>query len=153
MGESGSLAHGWRMIEVDAEVWEAIRAAAEPFVDQAPNDVLRRILLQGPATPPTPSACSSAPVGRPGRLPGALARAIGSGALLPGDVLVHRQPQRDRTFHATITADGWIRVPGPDPDDFSTPSAALHALTGSAFNGWLSWRVERTGRRLEAYRS
>lgn len=39
-----------RDIQVDDEVFEALRRRAEPFVDRDPNDVLRRLLLSGQET-------------------------------------------------------------------------------------------------------
>lgn len=132
-------------IKVDGEVYAAIQARAQPFVDKTPNDVLRRELLNG-AAPVLPAGSA------PHRKPGVLHPAIGNGSLRPGDVLICSQPRRKRTFRAAVTADGWIAVIDPPHGDFARPSPALRACTGGQINGWFNWIVERTGRPLQDYR-
>lgn len=133
-----------KTIRVDGEVWEALQAVAQPFVDQSPNDVLRRLLLGGTAGQPAPT--------RPSRRPGALMAALEDGSLRPGDALVCEQPRRKRTFRAEVTADGWIKTLSPAVGEFAKPSPALGACTGGAINGWGNWVHERTGRMLQEFR-
>jgi hypothetical protein len=132
------------MIKVDGEVYAAIQARAQPFVDKTPNDVLRRELLNGVAPVPAGSA--------PHRKPGALRPALGKGILRSGDVLVCSQPRRKRTFRAVVTSDGWIALTDPPHDEFDRPSPALRACTGGQINGWANWIVQRTGKPLQDYR-
>jgi hypothetical protein len=136
---------GSHMIEIDADVWAAIRAEAEPFVDQTPNSVLRRVLGEGMPRPVPTGAGTH-------RGAGALKATLDRGALRPGDLLLCIQPRRKRTFRATVTADGWIAVIDPPNGEFDRPSPALRACTGGQINGWTNWIVDRTGKPLEDYR-
>lgn len=133
-----------RTIEIDLEVWEALQAMAKPFVDKSPNDVLRRLVLDG--------AMKSLMSAKPARNPGALLPAIEQGSIRPGDQLICEQPRRKRTFRAEVTSDGWIRVTEPDVGEFAKPSPALTACTGAAINGWGYWMHERTRRPLQTFR-
>ncbi|MFE3994260.1 hypothetical protein ACFXPW_21590 [Streptomyces goshikiensis] len=109
-----------RPIDIDDEVFAFLQSHSEPLVD-TPNDVLRRLLLDGgdPATE---------------RRPGDLAPLIKAGLLKAGDVLVHHQPRRGLTHEAVVTADGWIEI--EDGRSFSKPSPALKAQTGTEINGY-----------------
>jgi hypothetical protein len=139
---------GWHTIKVDGEVWEAIHADAKPFVDHIPNDVLRRRLL----TETMSASGTAAPLAAPARKRGALKTALDKGTLFAGEVLICEQPRRKRRFRAKVTSDGWIAVTDPDIGEFSRPSPALRACTGSQINGWGYWVVDRTGEVLETYR-
>jgi len=130
-------------IKIDTEVWEALQAMAQPFVDKSPNDVLRRVVLNG--------GHRSSPA-KPSRKPGALMGAIEDGSLQPGDKLICEQPRRKRTFRAEVTADGWIKVIDPDLGEFDKPSPALGACTGGAINGWGNWVHEDSGDVLQKFR-
>jgi hypothetical protein len=138
-------ASGWHTIKVDGDVLQALRDAAQPFIDHEPNDVLRRQFLtgDGASVAPPPSE----------RKPGALAEAIRKGTLKAGERLICEQPRRKRTFRAEVTAEGWIAVIDPDMGEFAKPSPALQACTGGAINGWGNWIVERTRQRLQDYRN
>ncbi|GAA3372167.1 hypothetical protein GCM10017744_102580 [Streptomyces antimycoticus] len=127
-----------RTIEVDDEVFAYLQRHGEPLVD-SPNDVLRRLLLNGGAPPADPA-----------RRPGALMFILEVGLLQPGDELEHHQPRRRRTHTATVTADGWVEL--PDGRVFAQPSPALKAQTGSEINGWGQYKHVRSGKRLQELR-
>src|SRR6266567_2949831 len=122
----------WRQIEVDDDVYAFLEGAAQPFVDKTPNDVLRRVLFSGAPAPEVPGE------------EGDLKPLISSGALLPDDKLVHHQPRKGRTFHATVTAEGLIET--TSGRRYKSPSPALKEYVGHDINGWGNWIVERTGK-------
>lgn len=128
----------WRQIDVDEEVYTFLQGEAQPFVDNTPNDVLRRILLGGLSTP-TPTGTA-----------GDLKPLIESGALHEGDRLVHHQPRKGRTFHATVTAEGFIET--DSGRRYKSTSPALKEYVGHDINGWDNWNVERTGETLQSIR-
>ncbi|MEV6133140.1 hypothetical protein AB0M05_41180 [Streptomyces violaceusniger] len=128
-----------RTIEVDDEVFAYLQRHGEPLVD-SPNDVLRRLLLNG-ATPPADQA----------RRPGALMYILEAGLLQPGDELEHHQPRLRQTHTAKVTADGWVEL--PDGRAFPRPSPALKVQTGSEINGWGQYTHVRSGRRLQELRN
>ncbi|MBS2533218.1 hypothetical protein KGQ20_10570 [Catenulispora sp. NF23] len=123
-----------RKIEIDDEVWASLQALAIPFTDRDPNDVLRRVLLSRPPTPTAPAK------------PGVLLPLLKSGALRPGDRLVHHQPRKKRTFYAEVTDDGCLQI--DDGRRFAEPSPALKAYVGREASGPREWVLERTGQRL-----
>jgi len=127
----------YKQVEVDAEVYAVLEREARAFVDKTPNDVLRRLLL-GKAPEPTS--------GKPGDLMPLLL----DGRLKAGDVLVHHQSRKRRTFRAVVTADGYIQL--DNGGKFAAPSPALSACVGSQINGWYQWTVERTGQKLKDLR-
>ncbi|CAM5671317.1 hypothetical protein [Streptomyces mordarskii] len=127
-----------RTIEIDDEVFAYLQRHGEPLVD-SPNDVLRRLLLNG-GTPPAD----------PARRSGALMFILEAGLLQPGDELEHHQPRLRRTHKATVTADGWVEL--PDGRSFPQPSPALKAQTGSEINGWGQYMHVPSGRRLQDLR-
>jgi hypothetical protein len=85
-------------IEIDGDVWEALKAEAEPFVD-SPNDVLRRqfgldeVPAGNEADPPEPAAAPRAPRRSSRRAPRRASsngkpagrKRAPRGSLLPGD--------------------------------------------------------------------
>ncbi|MFI5783011.1 hypothetical protein [Nocardia sp. NPDC051570] len=123
-----------RKIDVDDDVFAYLADAAEPFVETTPNDVLRRILLPDKAA------------GSPSGTTGMLTPLISEGKLNPGDRLVHHQPRKQRTFHATVASDGFIEL--DNGLRFAAPSPALRECVGNQINGWENWVVERINRPL-----
>ncbi|KIX79022.1 hypothetical protein SF23_03195 [Streptomyces sp. MBRL 10] len=113
-----------RSIEIDDEVFAFLQSRSEPLVD-TPNDVLRRLLLQG---------TEGLTEGPEDRRPGDLMPFITAGLLKAGDKLIHVQPRRGLTHEATVTADGWLEI--EDGRAFSKPSPALKAQTGVDINGY-----------------
>jgi hypothetical protein len=109
------------------------RPSARPSDDKTPNDVLRRLLLGIGPSPAT---------GRPGRL----SSLIATGALKPGDRLVHEQPRKRLRYTATVTSDGYVQL--EDGRRFPTPSPALETCVDNSISGWKNWVVERTGQPL-----
>lgn len=134
-----------RTIKVDDEVFAYLQSKARPFVDE-PNDVLRRELL-GDGRVTTEVGVTELPA----RRPGALARIIQAGLMSEGDRLTYTQPRRGQTYHAVITADGWIVVDGLPDEPFNSPSPALKHCVGHEINGW-NWLHEPTGRPIWEFR-
>lgn len=128
----------WRQIDVDEDVYAFLEEEAQPFVDKSPNDVLRRVLFSGAQIPESPSVA------------GDLKPLISSGALVPGDKLVHHQPRKGRTFQATVTAEGLIET--TSGRRYKSPSPALKEYVGHDINGWGNWTVDRTGETLQDIR-
>ncbi len=128
-------------IKVDDEVFEYLQRLATPFVDK-PNDVLRRLLLDGPGV------AGQAPVSMLSRRPGALMPFIDEGMMQSGDTLTFKQPRLRKTHSASVTPDGWIEGNGID---FSAPSPALKHCVGHDINGW-NWRHEQSDQLLDTMR-
>jgi hypothetical protein len=128
----------FRKIEIDDEIYALLQRHARPFEDRE-NDVLRRLLLAGPATP------APAPSGRPGDL----LPYIAAGLIQPGDELVHEQPRKGRVHRATVSERGGI-----DVDGYIHPkvSPALKAMVGHEINGWSQWTHAKTGKTLHELR-
>lgn len=124
-------------IEVDDEVYKALERAARPFVEATPNEVLRRLLLGEAHRGET-------------RKPGDLMVLLDEGRLQTGDRLVHHQSRRNKTFTAEVTEDGYIQL--VNGTEFAKPSPALRACVGYEINGWVQWKVERTGQPLQELR-
>ncbi|MFF7459081.1 hypothetical protein [Kitasatospora sp. NPDC008115] len=121
------MAQPSRTIQIDDEVFAYLQRHSEPLVD-TPNDVLRRLLLDGerPASDPAGS-----------RPTGALMPLIEAGLVRPGDQLRHTQSRLKFTYTATVTADGWIDI--PDGRTFRLPSPALKAQVGYDVSGWAQY--------------
>lgn len=134
------MSESMRTIQVDLEVFAYLQRHSEPLVD-TPNDVLRRELL-GPKAAPA----QGGGVRRPGRL----MPLIEAGLVAPGDTLRHHQPRLQRTYEATITADGWVRI--PDGREFAQPSPALKAQTHNEVNAWRLYLHAPSGRPLKELR-
>jgi hypothetical protein len=129
-----------RTIEIDDEVFAYLQRHSEPLID-TPNDVLRRELLNDKK----PSVDKAG-----GRKTGALMPIIEAGLAAAGDKVRHHQSRLKRTHEATITADGWIEIPGGRA--FAQPSPALKTQTGSEINGWGQYTHVPSGRRLQELR-
>ncbi|MFE9007426.1 hypothetical protein ACFYOY_35800 [Streptomyces sp. NPDC007875] len=134
------MSKSMRTIEIDEEVFAYLQRHGEPLVD-SPNDVLRRLLLNGGTLPADPAGA---------RRPGALMFILEAGLLQPGDELEHHQPRLRRTHKATVTADGWVEL--PDGRVFAQPSPALKAQAGSEINGWGQYTHVPSGKRLQELR-
>lgn len=130
----------FRKIDVDDDVFALLQRHSVPLVD-TPNDVLRRLLLEG-----VPAAVTA----DGDRRAGALLPLLEFGLVQAGDMLRHRQPRLNRTHEATITADGWVEL--PDARAYARPSPALKAQTGSDINGWGQYIHVPTGRSLQELR-
>jgi hypothetical protein len=73
-----------------------------------------------------------------------------AGLIVEGDILLGAH--RSRTYRATVLADGRIRTLDGSPFD-SPSAAAMDVLNRSSWNGWLFWRLERTGEGLDTLRA
>lgn len=135
-----------RTIEVDDEVFAFLQQHCEPLVD-APNDVLRRLLLSRGSEEPQEKTAPTRP--RLLRRPGALLPLINAGLLAPGDVLRHKQPRRGMVHEVTVTPRGWLQL--ADGRSFPTPSRALAEQTGTTINGWIYVHVP-SGKQLYVLR-
>ena len=144
-------------IRIDHEVYDKLQEQAAPFVD-TPNTVLRRLLE-------LPEAAESGRDGRRGgrgrdgrggsghhrhddrgRRRNRLAGLVEAGIISPGDTLVWRRPRSGEEFTATITDDAQIKL--DDGSVHDSPSGAGKSLNGYDANGWVNWRIERTGESL-----
>src|SRR4051794_33860941 len=115
-----------RRIEIDEDVYAALAERAKGF--DTPNDVLRRLLLEGSA-----AAADRAPSGFDASTsPGALAALIDAGSVKPGDSLLHTKVRSGQTFIGTVESDGWVRT---KLGRYKAPSRALGELVGTAING------------------
>ncbi|MFT4010316.1 MAG: hypothetical protein QM655_09785 [Nocardioidaceae bacterium] len=163
-------------IRIDHDVYEALRDAAEPFVD-TPNSVLRRLLgLDDDATDsPVDSTAGAAFAGErrgrgrgrrhgdaderrrgsrgegrprgPGRFNGnRMQFFFESGALQPGEKLVWERRNNDERYVATVDAEGHFHL--DDGSVFETPSGAARHLAGYDVSGWRVWARESDGKSL-----
>lgn len=140
-------------IRIDHEVYEKLQEQAQPFVD-TPNTILRRLL-----------DLPEAPLDRRGhrerrehrgrghhgddgrrRRRNRLEAMLEAGVLNAGDTLVWERPRSGERFVATLTDEGRIQL--EDGSIHDSPSGAGKALNGYDANGWVNWRVERTGESL-----
>jgi hypothetical protein len=134
-----------RTIRVDEEVFAAIQAKAVAFVD-TPNSTLRRILeLDDEPIPTAPDdALETKPtptVPREQRL----APFLNDGRLKAGQRLVWHRRNLKQTHHATVLANGNIRL--DDGREFGSPSGAASEIAGNPQNGLRCWMTE-DGKRL-----
>lgn len=114
-----------RTIRVDDEVFARLQSLAEPFVD-TPNGTLRRLLgLDRPAS---------------GGGNTALGPLLANGRLGVGQRLLWRRRNLNQVHHATVMADGALRL--DDGSVHATPSAAATALAGNQQNGWKVFTTE-----------
>ncbi|WP_030274447.1 hypothetical protein [Streptomyces sp. NRRL B-24484] len=137
------MIHTTRTIEIDDDVFAYLQRHSEPLVD-TPNDVLRRLLLDGVK----PAADEQA---GDRRGTGALMPFIERGWLAPEAQLHHTKKRAGATFYASVTADGWIRI--ADGRVFALPSPALKAQVGTEINGWGQYVVTATGETLQTLRT
>lgn len=132
-----------RRIAVDKEVFAVLEESARGFQD--PNTVLRVLLnLDSKGKVPV-----SAPLAPSDYVSGKLMELIACGLIEPGDVLVHHKVRLQRSYRATVAADGWVET---EHARYQSPSAALSEIVGSQINGWAGWLHERSGRTLRNLR-
>lgn len=85
--------------------------------------------------------------GRPIKLPDLL----DAGLIREGDDLEWKRPKKGEVHHATITANGAIKL--DDGRAFSTPSrAAMEAAQIASYDGWYAWTVMRLDKKLNDLR-
>ena len=73
--------------------------------------------------------------------------------LVPGEKIRLDDPRSGLRYHAEITENGAIRLPGGG-GVWSDPSkAAMLAANMNKVNGWRAWKLERTGQSLADVRS
>ncbi|MFF2751357.1 hypothetical protein ACFVVA_38210 [Kitasatospora sp. NPDC058048] len=129
-----------RTIQIDDEVFALLQRHSEPLVD-TPNDVLRRLLLDG-------GRAVSDPAGS--RPTGALMPLIEAGLVRSGDQLRHTQTRLKFTYTASVAGDGWIEI--PDGRAFRLPSPALKAQVGYDVSGWTQYVHVPSGATLSELR-
>lgn len=132
-----------RKIAVDDEVFAVLEANARGF--QEPNAVLR-VLLNLDSKKKVPL---SAPLAPSDYVSGKLMDLITHGLVKPGDILVHHKVRLNRTYRATVAADGWVET---EQARHQSPSAALSEVVGTQINGWAGWVHERSGKTLRDLR-
>ncbi|MDT0203971.1 hypothetical protein [Nocardioides sp. AE5] len=135
-------------IRIDHEVYEKLQEQAKPFVD-TPNAVLRRLLELPEAPEPRGKGRrhghgrrgpeGHGPRGRRNRL----ALLLEAGVLEAGDELVWARPRSGEEYVATLTEDGQIQL--EDGTLHDSPSGAGKALNGYDANGWINWRIHKSG--------
>ncbi|MFI6581753.1 hypothetical protein [Embleya sp. NPDC050493] len=134
-----------RTIRVDEEVFAAIQAEAVAFVD-TPNSTLRRILGLDEGREPT--ASDDAPETTPTQTAPReqrLAPFLNDGRLEAGQRLVWHRRNLKQTHHATVLANGNLRL--DDGREFGSPSGAASKIAGNPQNGLKCWATEG-GKRL-----
>ena len=76
---------------------------------------------------------------------------IKSGALKAGDILLWHSRIQGITHEAEILAPGTIRT--LDGKVHKSPSGAIRHLNGGKpVDGWLAWKIKRTGKPLDSIR-
>ncbi|MER5935440.1 hypothetical protein [Streptomyces sp. NPDC002054] len=140
-----------RTIQVDEEVYTALQLAARPFIDTTPNSVLRRLLgLDDEERTDTGTAAGPIPAGPPEparrvvrvKRRGGLLPLIESGRLRANQRLVWKRRNHGEEYHATVLANGEIRLEH-DNSRHRTPSSAAASITGYQINGWNVWETEQ----------
>ena len=126
-----------RMIEIDFDVHQQIELERTSF-DEAPNEVLRRLLKLGPAKPKR----SATKVANPKN-----GRAwSGKGVTLPDGTEVHME-YNGRAYAGQIDDGVWV-VDGKrskSPSDAAGSVAKTRAGKSPSLNGWVYWQVKRPG--------
>ena len=128
---------------MDDEVFAVLEENARGF--QEPNAVLR-VLLNLDSKKKVPL---SAPLAPSDYVSGKLMDLVTGGLIEPGDKLVHRKVRLNRSYYATVSADGWVET---EQARYQSPSAALTEVVGTQINGWAGWVHERSGRTLRELR-
>lgn len=129
------------LIDVDLDVFKALTALIQED-GQAHNDVLRELLnLDSPVeaeVPPPPLHAAEA-----------IAKALhvgqfySRGLSLPSGTEL-RARYKGQVYLAEIVEGKWLSSRGVE---FSSPSAAASAITGTTVNGWRFWEAKRPGDR------
>ncbi|MYW05313.1 DUF4357 domain-containing protein [Streptomyces sp. SID3343] len=140
-----------RTIRVDDEVYAALQRRAEPFVD-TPNSTLRKLLGLTPGSG-RPEASDEAPTDDLGTESAGgtspreqrLAPFLNDGRLEAGQRLVWHRRNLKQTHHATVLANGNLRL--DDGREFGSPSGAATEIAGNPQNGLKCWATE-DGKRL-----
>ena len=70
--------------------------------------------------------------------------------VLPGEELIWHRVSRDDEYRVQVTDEGLLEA--KDGTVFKTPSEAASRLTGSNYNGWITWTLLRTGQTLDEKR-
>ncbi|MFE3545222.1 hypothetical protein ACFXK0_19860 [Nocardia sp. NPDC059177] len=125
-------------IQIDDEVYDALVRLREGF--EQPNDVLRRLLLDGaprPVTKPDPLV-----VGR-------LSTLIDAGLVGVGDRLRHERVRKGQVFIGVVTKGGGIST---ERGIYEAPSRALKDLVGTEIDGWQHWTHVPSGKSLRELR-
>ena len=131
-----------RTIRIDDDVFAALQALAEPFVD-TPNSALRKLLeLDGTATAPV----AKDDQGEDGFPQYGLATYLADGRLRVGQRLVWKRRNLKQEYFAVVLNNGNLRVDGLRV--FGTPSRAATVIASHQENGLRVWRTE-DGTRLE----
>ncbi|WP_439592017.1 hypothetical protein [Microbacterium sp.] len=82
--------------------------------------------------------------------PKSLADLVEAGALRVGDTLSWQQ-RGHAPLSASVEEGGQLHVAGVGR--FNSPSGPLRRVTGSELNGWILWRIDRSGETLHEARS
>lgn len=130
---------------IDDEVHLAIRNSRNR--GESDNDVLRRALGLDRRERARPALIGrNAGASRPK----SFRELLEAGALLAGDTLTWSEAGR-KPLAARVDRDGSITISGLGR--FTSPSAPLRVATGSERNGWVLWRLDRTGETLHELRT
>lgn len=127
-------------IRVDDEVYAALQAEAQAFVD-TPNTVLRRKLGLAPeAAMTTGNTPTHYVTGRVGKL-------LEDRVLNPMDELTWNRRQHGIKHVAWVTKAGALQL--DDGTLHDSPSGAARHLAGYEVNGWRQWRHTASGKTLD----
>jgi hypothetical protein len=123
-------------IEIDFDVFKKLTVMRETEVVSY-NDVLRRVLGIGSASPSPPPAKS---VSQPIDFPTQSGSWTSKGVTFPAGT-EFRAVYKGETIHGRVEA-GALAVNGKR---YESPSAAAVAITGNSVNGWVFWECRRPG--------
>ncbi|KAF0849569.1 restriction system modified-DNA reader domain-containing protein [Nocardia caishijiensis] len=129
-------------ISVDDDVYQALVRNRRGF--EQPNDVLRRLLLDG--EPPNAQGLVMEAIPRRGRL----SALVDARLVAAGDQLRHERVRKGQVVVAEIVEGGSIRTVN---GLYSAPSPALKDLVGTDIDGWHNWIHVPSGRTLRELRS
>ncbi|WP_181698179.1 hypothetical protein [Nocardia sp. GTS18] len=129
-------------ISVDDDVYQALVHNRRGF--EQPNDVLRRLLLDGEK--PSVEGLVMDVIPRRGRL----SALVDAGLVAVGDQLRHERVRKGQVVVAEIVEGGSIRTAN---GLYSAPSPALKDLVGTDIDGWHNWIHVPSGRTLRELRS
>ncbi|QXE34050.1 hypothetical protein KQY30_06845 [Streptomyces sp. GMY02] len=118
-------------IAVDDEVYGLLKREAEPFVDNDPNSVLRRLLDLSPRTPPSATARRRRP---------SIAPLLRAGLLTAGQRLTWRRRNLGEVYTAHVLETGYLRL--EDGTICDSPSGACESATHCTVNGWEVWHTD-----------